>query len=78
MARHFVAESVPPQARRILEEKHLQNTPMGVEELWEAFEQAKSNEELAKDPDRRRQILESIRQEYLAAKFGDGFQSRRR
>ncbi len=61
-----VQRIVPPRAMELINQEHLQKTPMGEGELWAAFRQVDQRTDLsAKD---RRELKESIRIDILDAK----------
>jgi hypothetical protein len=59
---HFVKKTIPPRARQIMEEDSIKKTPLGTDELLNAFREAK--ELAAKDP-RAAAYVSEIRQELL-------------
>ncbi len=61
-----VQRIVPPRAMELINQEHLQNTPMTEGELWGAFRQVDQRTDLA--PAQRRELKESIRIDILAAK----------
>lgn len=60
---HFVKKTIPPRARQIMEEDNIKKTPMGTDELLNAFREAK---ELASKDPRAAAYVSEIRQELLA------------
>jgi len=63
LVNHFVKKTIPPKARQIMEEDSIKKTPLGTDELLNAFREAK--ELAAKDPKAQAYVSE-IRQELLS------------
>lgn len=57
----YLKRNLPPQAVKIIEQQRLAETPMPLSELWQAFREAASIE----DVEKRREIRTQIRQEIL-------------
>jgi hypothetical protein len=66
MALYFVEKKIPPRAREIMMADKEKATPMGMNELRQAFREADS----IKDPRARQEIKEAIRQKTLELSFG--------
>lgn len=47
MVNHFMAEMLPPKVRQHMDNERIQNEPMGQQELWQAFAEAKREWETA-------------------------------
>ena len=61
LANQAVAQHIPPKARQIMMQEQLENTPMGTDELWQAFREAKS----IKDDAQRMHIQKAIREQIV-------------
>lgn len=76
MVNHFMSEMLPPKVRSMLEEQHVQNTPMSTQELYSAFTEARKHMEEAERNDDPRavheysKLMDSIRQDILADQYG--------
>lgn len=66
MALHYLKQTLPPQAVRMMEQQNLQNTPMTEGELMRAFQEA----EEIQDPKQRRSVRDRIRGEILELRYG--------
>ncbi len=67
---------VPPRAMELIQNEHLQNTPMKEGELWAAWHQAKARTDIP--PREKQELLESIRIDLIQAKYGSKSPGRRR
>lgn len=59
LVRHVMERNLPPRARQILEEDMIKNSPMTMNDLWDAFREAGNIE----DPTERNRIRTAIRQD---------------
>lgn len=62
---YYVEKNMPPRVRQQLEQEHIQNTPMTMDDLYQAFEETK----LIQDPKQRADLQARVRQEILAEQF---------
>jgi uncharacterized protein YukE len=69
LVQHFVMKAVPPKARALLEQEHLQNTPMTNDELWTAYREAKEQIQGGNEHPAIRKAYENIREEILERQF---------
>jgi len=68
LVNEVIKQNIPPQARKILEEDHIKNTPMPMSELRQAFKEAGSIE----DAQERTRIQKMIREEILDNMYSSG------
>lgn len=69
MVNHFVHEMLPPRAREIMEQQRIQATPQPVEELYQAFHEAREQMMSAKNAETQQQfsdLMTTIRQQIFA------------
>lgn len=65
LVNHFVKKNIPPKARQIMEQDEIRRTPLGYDELVNAFREAKELAAEGKDP-KARQYVTQLRQELLS------------
>jgi hypothetical protein len=76
MVNYFMTEMLPPKVRSMMEEQEIMNSEMSVQELYSAFAEAKKHLEQAERSDDARaaheysRLMDSIRQDILAAQYG--------
>lgn len=63
-----VQSIVPPRALELIQNEHLQNTPMSEGELWAAWRQVDKRTDLT--PVQRQQLKEDIRVDLVQVKYG--------
>jgi hypothetical protein len=68
LAQRALKKVIPPKALQVLAQEQLENTPMRESELFQAFAEARS----IRDPQKRQEIQEQIRQEILELRFRQG------
>jgi hypothetical protein len=66
MAVHFVERNMPPVAKQILSQKQLEETPMSMRELEQAYREAEST---ITDPNVLEKVTSELRQEILSRKY---------
>lgn len=62
---HFIEKNIPPKARQVMEQERLRNTPLTVDDMMQAFGEAKG----IKDPKVKAQMTTSLRRDILAESF---------
>lgn len=66
MAVHFVEQNMPPMAKQILAQKAIEETPMTIQELNQAYHEATQK---ITDPDVLEKVTSELRQEILSRKY---------
>lgn len=76
MVNHFMAEMLPPKVREMMDQERIQNTPMDVRDLYQAFAEAREQWQEAqskgdeKSETQYSNLMTSIRHDILATQQG--------
>jgi hypothetical protein len=73
LVNHFITKNMPPRARQLIEQEQLENEPVTMADLKQAYDEAKA----IQDPRERNAWMTKIRQEILAFTYNRGSNERR-